>query len=259
MNSKDKKELENKLLALFILSMKYNKKLNPVMVKYKIYKNELMNELNAIYKKYTKNGKLVINQREIKKEQKLLEPLINKITNGISDKELIILPIILNLVHNTVYSKTYNILFKGKNLTNMSQEEINKIIIQYKINGKTNLQRIKDNSTIFNKKINKDIEKSLKESKTIQDLKKNIESRFESEEKISKRLINNEIARVFGDTTMAIYIENNVKHVEWVAQLEQNSCSECGSLDGEIFLLEDAPIPISDTHNNCHCILVPID
>ena len=253
------KELEDKLLTLFIFAMKYNKKLAPLLVKYKIYKNELINELNKIYKKYTKDGKLVINQHEIKEELKRIEPITLKISNSLSTKEKVILPVILGLVNKDVYSKTYSILFKDKNLANMSQEEINKITTDFKINGRTNLQRIRDNNIIFNSKLNKDIKESLKGSKTIEDLKKNIESRFESEEKVSKRLVNNEIARVYNATALAIYIENEIKHVEWVAQLEKNTCEECGSLDGEIFLLKDAPIPISDTHTSCHCILVPID
>ncbi|GCD10459.1 hypothetical protein Ctaglu_20820 [Clostridium tagluense] len=248
------------MLTLFVFSMKYNKKLAPLLVKYKIYKNELINEINKIYKKYTKDGKFVITSNSLNRELKKIEPTIFKISNGLYEQEKNILPIILYLVNDEVYGKTYNILNKdSKDFKNMSKEEINKITTGFKISGKTNLQRIKDNKTIFNSKLNKDIKNSLKESKTIEDTKALIEDRFEKEMKIAMRLTNNEIARVYNATADVLYKQNGVRRVQWISQLEQNTCGECADLDQEIFDIEDAPIPIISTHTSCHCILVPID
>ncbi|MBU3142215.1 minor capsid protein [Clostridium sp. CF012] len=256
----NQKELEEQLLALFVFVMKYNSKFATSLVKYKVYKNELLNEINKIYKKYTKNGQLRINQNDMNRELGNIKPLILKISKGLYEKEKTALPIILYLVFNKVYGKTYNILFKdSKDLKNISKEEIDMITTGFKINGKTNLQRIKDDKTIFNGKLKNDIKKSLKESKPIEDLKDNIESRFESEMKVAMRLTNNEIARVYNATAEVLYNQKGVKKVQWVSQLEGNTCGQCGELDGEIFDIEDAPIPIISTHVNCHCILVPAD
>lgn len=259
MDKKDKEELEKQLLALFIFVMKYNKKLSYILSSYKSYKNELLLEIDKIYKKYNKDDKLQMTPYELNSEVKKLSDKMLKLSRDLCKQEKEILPLILYLVCDTTYKQTYNILIKDtKDLKGMNKG-VKDDIIYKKIKGKDNLQRIKENKTIFYNRTNKNIKESLKNGNSIEQTKEIIEDIFINEEKRDKRLVNNEIARTFNTTTMLIYEKEGVKKVEWVASLEKNTCSECASLDGQVFNIEDAPIPILDTHANCHCILIPVE
>lgn len=257
MDRKNKKELEKQLLTLFIFVIKYNKKLSTTLSSYKLYKDELLFEIDKIYKKYTKDGELIVTSSYLNKELKKLSDKILKVSRKLYKEEKEIIPIILSLVCDKTYKQTYNILNRDiKDLEDMNKG-VKDSIIYKKIKGKTSVDRAKDNKTIFYHKINRDIKNSFKELKNIEDIKETIEERFISEEKVFKKLINNEIARIFNDITRMIYEKEGVKKVEWIATLEKNTCSECDSLDGQVFNLEDSPVPILSTHVSCHCILVP--
>ena len=257
MDRKNKKELEKQLLTLFIFAMKYNKKLSPMLSSYKLYKDELLFEIDKIYKKYTKDGELIVTSSYLNKELKKLSDKILKVSRELYKEEKEIIPIILSLACDKTYKQTYNILNMDiKDLKDMNKG-VKDSIIYKKIKGKTSVDRAKDNKTIFYHKLTRDIKNPFKELKTIEDIKETIEKRFISEEKVSRKLINNEIARIFNDTTRMIYEKEGVKKVEWIATLEKNTCSECASLDGQVFNLEDSPVPILSTHVSCHCILVP--
>lgn len=258
MMDKNKKELEKQLLTLFIFVMKYNEKLNPTLSSYKSYKNELLSEIDKIYKKYTKDDKLQITSYELNSEVKKLSDKILKISRDLYKQEKEVLPIILYLVLDKTYLQTYNILKDIKDLKGVDKG-VKDSIIYKEIKGKDNLQRIKENKTIFNNKANKKIKESLENNESIEKTKEVIEDIFTSEEKVSKRLVNNEIARTFNTTTMLIYEKEGVKKVKWVATLEKNTCSECAELHEQVFNIEDAPIPTLSTHINCHCVLIPAE
>lgn len=57
------------------------------------------------------------------------------------------------------------------------------------------------------------------------------------------------------EVAKAVYKDAGVKKVKWVAEQDHKTCSVCSELDGEIFLLKDAP---EKQHYHCRCYLVPV-
>ena len=52
-----------------------------------------------------------------------------------------------------------------------------------------------------------------------------------------------------------VYKDLGVKKVVWVAEQDHRTCGICSELDGEIFLLKDAP---PKQHYQCRCYLIPV-
>ena len=48
---------------------------------------------------------------------------------------------------------------------------------------------------------------------------------------------------------------SQVTHWEWVTAVDERTCPTCLSLDGQVFRQEVEP----DGHNNCRCVMIPID
>ena len=46
-----------------------------------------------------------------------------------------------------------------------------------------------------------------------------------------------------------------VKRVRWQTKEDERVCEECGPLNGQIFAVEDAPMP---PHWGCRCVLIPL-
>ena len=52
-----------------------------------------------------------------------------------------------------------------------------------------------------------------------------------------------------------VYKDLGVEKVVWVAEQDHRTCGICSELDGEIFLLKDAP---PKQHYQCRCYLIPV-
>lgn len=52
-----------------------------------------------------------------------------------------------------------------------------------------------------------------------------------------------------------VYEDVGVKKVKWVAEHDHRTCGVCSEMDGEVFLLKDAP---DKQHHNCRCYLIPV-
>lgn len=74
-----------------------------------------------------------------------------------------------------------------------------------------------------------------------------------------------EILRVNNEVRDAMYEANRdvVKGVQYVATLDHRTCLVCGARDGKVFIYgvndpTPADRPISGTHPNCRCLMVPV-
>ena len=63
---------------------------------------------------------------------------------------------------------------------------------------------------------------------------------------------------VSNETSSAVARKNSkyVDAVMWATELDERVCEECDALEGEVFLLDEAPA--CPMHPNCRCRLVPV-
>ena len=54
------------------------------------------------------------------------------------------------------------------------------------------------------------------------------------------------------------YKQNNVNKVRWLAALSDRTCEQCESMNGQVFEINEAPMPTVDTHPMCRCSLLSI-
>lgn len=260
-NNKEK-QLSNDLVALFLfmLSYKDDKEFKKLLILYKQYREELKDYIGKIYLKYIKDNELNMTYKDINKEIKKLESKLGNMGNDLRKQEDIMLSYLLYRTYKDSYYKSIDIVGKYKdNISNVKvSDKTIKKTIDKKIDGKNNTQRNKVNKEKFINKIKNNIKKELKGKKSIEIINETIDKDFNSAVNVSDRLIDNEIGRVFNGALMQGYRDIGIKKVRWLSVLEKNTCSECASLDNEVFNIDDAPIPIDDTHINCKCILVGV-
>lgn len=263
--NKDKeKQLSDTYIALFLLMLKYNndKEFKKLLLMYKQHREELKDYIGKAYLRYIKDNKLIMNYKDINKEINRLGNKLKIIGNDLRNEEDIVLKNILYKVYNDSYYKSINIIGKYKsgnalNVSKLTNKIINKTI-DSKIDGKSNTQRNKANKEKFINRIKNHIKNNFKSGKSIEVFNETIDKDFNSSANDSDRLVDNEVDIIYNAALMQSYKDANIRKVMWISQLEQNTCSECSSMDTEVFDIEEAPCPVLDTHVNCKCILIPI-
>jgi SPP1 gp7 family putative phage head morphogenesis protein len=54
---------------------------------------------------------------------------------------------------------------------------------------------------------------------------------------------------------LQVFKDLGVEKVKWVAEHDYKTCGVCSELDGETFVIDDAP---DKQHHNCRCYLIPV-
>lgn len=257
MSKNNEKQLKESLIGLLALLLKYkdDKEFKKLLSLYKQHREELKEYIGKVYLKYIKNNNLTMTYTDINKEIKKLESKLKSIGNDLKKQEDLMLGYYLLMAYKYTYFKGTDII--GGSNKKPSDETI-KDSINKKIDGKSNAQRNKLNKEKFINKIKNDIKKDFKGKKSIEIINKNIDEDFNIGANASDKLLSNEIARVFTAALMQGYEDNNISEVEWVSAMEKNTCSECEGMNGEVFDINEAPIPILDTHVGCLCMLIPV-
>ena len=261
-NKKDKKQLSEDLVALFLLMLSYknSKEFNKLLSMYKQNRDMLKDSIGKIYLKHIKNNEFHITQREVTKEVNLLKPKLIKIGNDMRKQENVIIAALLFKTYKDSYSKSIDIIskYKSVNSATVSKLEDKTIMksLNNKIDGKTNVMRNKDNKTMFINKVKTNIKKSLVAGKSIEVINKIIDKDFQDSINVSNRMVDNEVSRVFNEAIILGYKEIGIERVIYNSTLDVNTCEECASRSGEIVDIDDATdLP---RHVRCNCFYTPL-
>ena len=251
------KRLHEKLLALFLIMLKYSNKISPLLSLFKTDRNLIKYEVNNIYAKYTKENKLEITNTEINMEMKKLEPVFNHIGKNLVLKESNVLTSLLYMVYHDTYYRTYYELSKVMklNVKKLTNSIINDSIKQ-KIQNKTSFERNRINKSKFINKTSNDIKEQLKKDTSIDVINKTIDKNFNVGAYYSQRLVEDQIARRFRDAQMEIFRDTGIEMVRFSAVMDERTTALCESLDEQIFPLESCPEP--PLHLNCRSDILPI-
>jgi len=257
MDKEQEKKLEKLIIALFLLMLQENKKINPLLLEFKRHRNLLKDRINAIYAKYSRNGILKLTTKQLNKEMRFLNPILQKIGDDLFKKEREMFIPLLSLSYKETYTGTYDIInkFMDVEMIKLSEGLINQSIL-HKINDKTLNDRNLDNKVKLINKVKIAIKSNLQKGAFIDVINKDIDTRFNQGANSSVRILDNEIATNFNDAQMVAYERIGIKRVVYNSVLEPNTCGVCESLHGTVFDIDSAPdLPL---HVNCKCFFTPI-
>ncbi len=237
--------------------------IKPIKELLQLYKNALKNiemEVDYITKKFVVDDKLSISYVHRARVLESLKSQINKQVDELTKANLEITERTLNDVCTNSYYQTAYLIESGINVkTDFSILHPNmvKSIVYYPIEDLTFDTRIWNNQKKLKLRLYTDIQKAVMNGTSTEKLSKSIVKDFGVSAHDAARLINTEVSRVVATAQDKIYNDSDViEQVMWCATLENNTCSECGDLDGTIKPKDNHPnIPV---HPLCRCCVIPV-
>ncbi|MEG1313069.1 MAG: minor capsid protein [Bacilli bacterium] len=125
-------------------------------------------------------------------------------------------------------------------------------IISKRYKGSTFSKRIWDNNDDISKELHQEIEDFLKGKVNVNEIKKNIEDKFNTSKFNASRVVESEVSRVHDEYFRKYCKDNGIDTVIYKATF-CNTCKVCGADHNKVFKLEDVPkIP---RHPFCKCYL----
>lgn len=133
-------------------------------------------------------------------------------------------------------------------------------IVKKTIEGKNYSDRIWRNKNDLSKILQREIKDFLEGKTSINEISKVVKHRFNQNSFNTKRLINNETARVQSEINEEWAKDYNIEYQLFMATLDPKTSDICRSLDGNVYSIDDKnkPIPPTGTHVGCRSCLVSI-
>jgi len=104
------------------------------------------------------------------------------------------------------------------------------------------------------------LQTSISQGDTVSTIGNYIKDSFKTTSWKSELIARSETVRVYGiSSKMAIKNGGVTYEYKWLTSLKENVCPICRPLHGKIFNINDknAPMPVTDTHPQCNCGIVP--
>ena len=130
-----------------------------------------------------------------------------------------------------------------------------RVIVDASYKNATWSERIWAHQSMLKSEIDKLLQEGLIQGKHPSVLARHLEKRFGVSESNAMRLMVTELARVQTEAQKQSFIQNGFEEYEYIACEKTDACSQCRSLDGKVFKVEDmmsgenAP----PMHPYCHC------
>lgn len=138
--------------------------------------------------------------------------------------------------------------FKDKLLS----EKAIKDIINSKVDKKLWSDRLWDNKEQIAKIIKNDIKDFLDGKISVNDIEKHIKNRYDTNAFNTRRLVQDNIARVQEGINNKWQEENNINYVMYSATLEKSTCDKCKEHDGKVYEISKKPVKLPQ-HPFCKC------
>lgn len=260
MNSNQKFFLDNYLMFAKELNKIGDKRLLELLKKQRINRDKLLTEISKILLDYNiKDNVLDVNNIDKIKIYSNMSKVIDKLLNNENKLESKELASILLTSGSDKWDIDNYLLCLG---VDTKIQKVNKDtllnIINKKIEGKNYSNRIWSNKNDVAKRLKQEIKNLYNGDTTVNEIKDKITKLYNTNANNTKRLVSNEIARV-NESIHDKWLEENeyANYVMWCATLEDNTCEECGALDGKVWRKDDDyPTPL--LHIGCRCTLVPL-
>ncbi|MBY6932291.1 hypothetical protein [Clostridium botulinum] len=218
-----------------------DKELKRLFEHQRIIKSAVLDEISNIMLIYVvENDVMNMTLLEQRREMQKLSGLINNYMKADAEMQIsIIYSLLENTVNDTFRLYSYN----------SKKKDINKILKE-NFKGKHFSSRVWDNENEVAKYLNKQLQDFIKGKVSVNKIKKNVETTFNSGAYNVKRLAETEISRCQSAAFDKFCNEVEVKKVKYNATL-CNTCGRCMEDDGKIFDFKNKPkLP---KHPFCQC------
>ncbi len=136
-------------------------------------------------------------------------------------------------------------------------DEILKGVINAKVDNKLWSDRLWDNKNSLQKDLKLEINNFLNGKTSVNEIEAKIKKKYNSNAYNTKRLVQDNVARVQESMNDVWREEHNIKRVLYMATLCNNTCGNCGQYDNKDYLVDQKPILLPQ-HPFCHCTYVNI-
>lgn len=222
--------------------------------------DEVHNLIGKIFIAYAVNGLLNL---QGKQKTSILSNVKSKLTDigkDLANNEVDKVGRILSQTYEDTYNKN-NFVFDQLGITsnfNILKKEFIDTAINREYKDSTFSDRIwKNKSDMMDTLYNLIKTASTDNKTTIDQIGKQIKDKFGVQAFESRRLVRTEVARNATDAQLLAGKNAGCKTVCWNATLDNRTAEYDASLDGQTWGIdEDHPMPVSDTHPNCRCVLL---
>lgn len=189
-------------------------------------KNNILSEVANIMLIYViENDVMIMSKLEQDKEMKKLGNMINSYMKADAEMQISIIYNLLNsTVDNTFKFYSYN----------AKKRDVEKIIKKH-YKGKHFSDRVWENEEEVAKYMKKQLDDFLKGKVSVNKIKKNVETLFNSGAYNAKRLAETEISRCASEAFNRFGEEVGIKKVRYNAILDSKTCDDCIQYEGKIF------------------------
>ncbi|WP_461206917.1 minor capsid protein [Clostridium sp. DL1XJH146] len=189
-------------------------------------RDKILNVIAGILLTYTiLNNVIKLSKKEkINKYNKLSNIIINGAKSSSKVQESVITDILSNTVNNTFNFYSYNA--KLKDVSG---------IVGNNFKGKHFSTRVWNNEKEVAKHLHKQVNDFLNGKINVNQIKKDIETTFNTSAYNAKRLAETEVSRVQNESFLRFCKETDVKKLKYNATLDSKTCNDCAEFDGKIY------------------------
>lgn len=217
-------------------------------------RDKILNEVANIMLKY-EIVENVMNLSDIEK-MKINKEITNSITSIFKEQAEIESKGIGNLLNNIAKDKYYLNSFNLSlgldfNLKKIDSKTLNRIINKT-IKGKNYSDRIWSNKNNIAKILQKEIKDFIEGKTSVNNISTILKDIFNQSAYVTKRLINNETARVMEESNSKWMNDLGVEYVMYMGTLDNHTCDDCGEYDGQVYKRGEEPVK-TPVHVGCRC------
>ncbi len=132
-----------------------------------------------------------------------------------------------------------------------------KNVINSKVDNKIWSERIWSNKNDLQKDLKLEINDFLNGKTSVNEIEAKIKKKYNSNAYNTKRLVQDNVARVQESINDVWREEHNIKRILYMATLCHNTCGNCGQYDNKDYPVDQKPILLPQ-HPFCHCTYVNI-
>lgn len=223
---------------------------------------KLLNELGEILLTFNIVDSVLklTNKEKIRIKTKLNEIISNSFKKQGDLERKKINQILKDAISNNYYKKIYILSLGAKADIKKINDKIVEKIINGAVEGKNWTYRSWTNKKELENILKRDINRFLNGEITVNDIKAQVEKRFNTNAYVTNRLIDNEIARCQFEINDYFANEYGIEEQQFMAILDKRTTEKCRNLNGKVFKVNDPNKPKipQDTHVGCRSCYVNI-